>query len=90
MWRLFKPNYLELKINGSLTVFNGRQIFQTATSVLIFSRRRSCQISVTFKHPTIFLSGVTAKQAVLRLHRMENLTLNTVTKILQLRRSVKF
>ena len=56
-------------------------------SALAFSRRRSCQISVIFRLITIFLSGVTAKQSVLRLHRRENrLRMLGITEIWQLRR----
>ena len=62
----------------------------SAISALDFSRRRSCQISVISNQPTTFLRGVTAKQAVLRLHRRGNrLYMFDITEILQLRRKLK-
>ncbi len=66
------------------------KIMNAAISALGFSRRRSCQLLVIFRLSTTFLRGVTAKQAVLRLHRMENRTcVLRITEILQLRRNLK-
>ena len=71
---------MSYKLHNRLTINHLNEIKAafTAISALAFLRRRSSQISVIFKLFTIILRGVTAKQAVLRLHRILKWSLNEV------------
>jgi hypothetical protein len=61
----------------------------SAISVRNFKVRRSCKILVISKIINHFSRGVTAKQTILRLYRIEGLIYPfIVTKILQLRRNL--
>ncbi len=71
-------------------VFTNSTISVSVILALAFLRRRSCQILVILKSLITFLCGVTAKQAGLRLHRIENRVHRLgITEIWQLRRREK-